>query len=267
MPEDNRRSLEAVRASGCWECGEAPAPPMAYTIGEIDFDLPSASCRDSLIRQGVQDPRDPQQLLRHLEAHPETAAVVTWILAQETIPVYAIQPGGAFARATYERLRRWLQEQRVGKSERVAVPGWVSGTARLSNGHRVPVLWPEPRGLRSWSRPEAGGKISALLERVAYETRNLGLEPQERAINYAVTEAFQVERIFQSALEAHLRLDSIAVEPGPVCRPKSDCWDVKLTFFDPVLRLEQARVVYRFAVDVSDVLPVTLGKIRHWEVF
>ncbi|MGH7489833.1 MAG: peptidase S8, partial [bacterium] len=151
---------------------------------------------------------------------------------------------------------------------RVAGPGWVSGSASLHGGLQVPILWPELRGLRSWATAErVTGEVANFLERVAYETRNLGQAPQERAINFAATEAFQVERIFQSALEANLRLDSITVEPSPLCRPESDCWDVKLTFFDPLLRLEQARVVYRFTVDVSEIVPVTLGKVRHWELF
>jgi hypothetical protein len=40
-----------------------------------------------------------------------------------------------------------------------------------------------------------------------------------------------------------------------------------LTFFNPSRRLEQARRVYRFTVDVSDVIPVTVGKVRHWDVY
>jgi hypothetical protein len=38
-------------------------------------------------------------------------------------------------------------------------------------------------------------------------------------------------------------------------------------FFNPVKRLEQARRAYRFTVDVSDVVPVTVGNVRHWDVY
>ncbi|MCP4549327.1 MAG: peptidase S8, partial [bacterium] len=62
-------------------------------------------------------------------------------------------------------------------------------------------------------------------------------------------------------------LDQIDVERSPICRPESDCWDVKLTFFNPTKRIEQARVVYRFTIDVSDVVPVTVGPVRHWHVY
>jgi hypothetical protein len=40
-----------------------------------------------------------------------------------------------------------------------------------------------------------------------------------------------------------------------------------MSFFDPTKRYERSRHVYRYTVDVSDVIPVTVGKIRHWDVF
>lgn len=86
-------------------------------------------------------------------------------------------------------------------------------------------------------------------------------------MNYAATDAFRLEFVFTSAINAGLKLDIIDVERSPICRPASDCWDVKLTFFNPTKRLEQARVVHRFTVDVSDVIPVTVGKVRSWEVY
>jgi hypothetical protein len=63
-----------------------------------------------------------------------------------------------------------------------------------------------------------------------------------------------------------MELDAIDVVRSPICRPESDCWDVKLTFFDPAKLLERARKVYRFTVDVSDVTPVTAGPVRSWSV-
>ncbi len=105
------------------------------------------------------------------------------------------------------------------------------------------------------------------LQWVYYELRNLGLQPQERAINFAATNAFQIEQVFEHAINAQLELDHIAVEQSPVCRSHSDCWDVKLIFFNPSRRLEQARQVYRFTVDVSDVVPVTMGPVRSWAIY
>jgi cyanobactin maturation PatA/PatG family protease len=164
----------------------------------------------------------------------------------------------------------------------------VAGKVSLLNGQVVPILVPELRGMYSWStpklvqavmgpRPEAGenllkferesSDIGNFLERVYYEIRNLGLTPQERAMNYAATNAFQIESVFKSAIETGTKLDSISVERSPICRPASDCWDVKLIFFNPGRRFEQARHVYRFTVDVSDVVPVTVGKVRQWDIY
>ena len=61
-------------------------------------------------------------------------------------------------------------------------------------------------------------------------------------------------------------LESIEVEHSPVCRPGSDCWDVKLHFFFPARQVQTVRKVYRFTVDVSDVVPVTVGPVRSWFV-
>jgi hypothetical protein len=86
-------------------------------------------------------------------------------------------------------------------------------------------------------------------------------------MNFAATNAFQIEFVFKAAIEANLKLDAINVEKSPICRPGSDCWDVKLTFFHPAKRMEQARRVYRFTVDVSDLIPVTVGKVRDWDLY
>ena len=105
------------------------------------------------------------------------------------------------------------------------------------------------------------------MERVYYELMNLGRASSERAMNFATTNVFQAAAVFEQAARENLMLDSIETERSPVCRPDSDCWDVKLTFFDPANRLTVARKVYRFTVDVSDVVPVTVGKVRSWSVY
>ena len=68
------------------------------------------------------------------------------------------------------------------------------------------------------------------------------------------------------ALKEEMELDTIEVERSPICRPESDCWEVKLTFFNPSKVFEQARKVYRFTADVSDVVPVMVGPVHSWFV-
>jgi hypothetical protein len=62
-----------------------------------------------------------------------------------------------------------------------------------------------------------------------------------------------------------MQLDSIEVEKIPFCRINSDCWDVKLKFFDPE-NGSRAKKVFLFTIDVSDRIPVTLGQVRSWSV-
>jgi hypothetical protein len=64
-----------------------------------------------------------------------------------------------------------------------------------------------------------------------------------------------------------LELDSIFAEKSPICRPKSDCWDVVMRFFDPNHRLERALDEYRLTVDVNDITPVPIGTTRKWSRF
>ena len=154
----------------------------------------------------------------------------------------------------------------------------------------VPIIWPELRGMYSWNTsalieavcgpPPAGNasqkvkdksvqkaqSVANFLLRVYDELRNLGITPQERAINFAATHAFLVAKVFEDAIKEGMDLDTIEMERSPICRLDSDCWDVKLTFFNPSKVFEQAGKVYRFTVDVSDVVPVTVGPVRSWFV-
>ncbi len=106
-----------------------------------------------------------------------------------------------------------------------------------------------------------------VLKRVSYELHNKGATSQERALNYGVTSAFQIATIFGKACNKNHVLDKIEVEKSATCRPDSDCWDVKLIFFHPKERDSQAREIHRLTVDVSDVIPVTVGEVRSWSVY
>src|SRR5262249_34110908 len=108
--------------------------------------------------------------------------------------------------------------------------------------------------------------VHNFLDRVYFELRNLGQTPQERAINFAATDAFNIEKVYERAVKEDMDLDTIEVERSPVCRPESDCWGVKLMFFFPGRRVQTVRRAYRFTVDVSDVVPVTVGPVRSWFV-
>lgn len=278
----------AVQAAEC-TCQKArQAPETGYVLGQIGYDFGTEAKRDGFLQLAGMDLHNPANLLEYLKDDPASAANLVWTLSMDATVVYAIQPYGPYANIAYDRLKEFLDAQIRGSVERVSIPGIIHSSVRLLNGQKVPVIFPDVRGMYAWSTDELmasccgekpDGKKEAelytnkangirnFLERIYYEIRNLGTAPQERAMNYAATNAFQVSTVYSEAIQAHMRLDHIAVERSPICRPGSDCWDVKLTFFNPSKRLEQARHVYRFTVDVSETIPVTVGPVRHWDIY
>jgi cyanobactin maturation PatA/PatG family protease len=161
----------------------------------------------------------------------------------------------------------------------------IGGRVRLQSGQIVPVIVPAVRGMWSWAtrslvthvlgpRPEKGAEaqrtydaqstgLTDFLNRVYYDLRNLGITAEERALNYSATNAVQVRGVIQSTTRQELDLDTIAVKKSPVCRPDSECYDVELSFFNPN-NTNIATRIFRFTVDVSDVVPVTIGAPREW---
>src|SRR5262249_34936337 len=145
-------------------------------------------------------------------------------------------------------LRDFLQDK-VNGVERFSIPGVLAGQAHLLLGQTVPVIVPDPRAMYSWNtialvqavlgappgarasaaaRDQYARRMAALqnfLERVYHELRNLGVSPQERAINYAATNGFEAGHIFESALQQNMELDTINVVRSPVGRQGSDSWD------------------------------------------
>ncbi len=75
--------------------------------------------------------------------------------------------------------------------------------------------------------------LRGFLQRVYDVLRNLGVVSRDRALNFAATNACQAAETFRQAVAEGMELDSINVERSPYCRLDSDCWVVKLVFFDP----------------------------------
>jgi len=268
--------------------GEAGA--LVYALGTIGYDFGTEAQQNSVAQAigGREILGDAGKFLAYLAEQPQEATSAIWTLNQDGTAIYAIQPAGPFAAMGYERLREFMGDQLKEGVERVSVPGYLAGSVQLQSGQMVPVVVPELRGMYSWrsanlvrsvlgAAPKSAEEkrayeqrergIQNFLERVYYELRNMGLAPQERAVNYAATNAFQVGQVFEAAVREELALAGIEVERSPIARPGSDCWDVKLTFFAPRNRLERANQVYRIAVDVSAVVPVAVGSIRSWATY
>lgn len=281
--------------------------PLVYAIGMIGINFGSEARRDSFTAQidvdvGQPCPDDPAQMLPFLNDNEEYAEALIWTLEMDGNPVYAIRPEGAFASKAYAKLREFL----ANRAERVSIPGVIVGKIRLLSGQVVPVIMPEVRGMYGWSITDLvdavtssvkkgpyyrskklyGSKqpgsdkpcsdlsedekkrfVSQFLMKIYHEMRNLGRAPQDRAINFAGTNLFQAATIFEDEAVRCMMLDRIEVERSPACRPDSDCWDVKMIFFNPYERLTQAKEVWRFTIDVSDVIPVSIGLPASWPVW
>jgi len=275
-------NLTSVTPSeGCSSCGGGESMQLVYALGELDFDF-GTEARLDYFAQSIF-PSNPTRaipktdFLNYLSNNPWEAQSFNWILKLDATPIYAIVPSGPFASVAYERLRSALEDEQV---ERVSIPGVIVGSTRLMSGQIVPAIVPDIRGMYSWSTTALVGsltdvlsteispdqlteKIEDYLNRIYYEYRNLGVTPQERALNFSATNAFQVGIVMSRGVAEDKVLDAIEVEKSPICRPDSDCYDVKLSFFDPENDL-RGRTIFRFTVDVNDVIPVLIGSVRRW---
>jgi cyanobactin maturation PatA/PatG family protease len=295
-PAPEARPTEAP-APGCG-CKAAAAPQLVYVLGQLGYDFPGEARLDSIAQKmaaqaGTSPPErglayDARRLLAHLEKNPWDAAAIEWTLSLDGATLYAVRPQGPFAADGYRELGRFLKERLEEGVERISVPGVLAGKAVLLTGQVVPVIVPDLRGMYSWTTaalveavvgpppaadgpaPERDGHerkragLQNFLHRVYHEVRNLGLTPQDRAVNFAATNAFEVGEIFTAAIREQMELDRVGVVPSPVGRPGSDCWDVEVYFFYPERQVQTVRKVYRFTVDVSDTVPVTVGSMRSW---
>ncbi|NEN90447.1 MAG: PatA/PatG family cyanobactin maturation protease [Okeania sp. SIO3H1] len=273
-----------------------------YALGTVGYDFGTEARRDSFkqlmpatVISGVQAPANPydaSQMVDYLETNLYEAKSLIWTLNIELTPIYVLQPVGAFAEDIYETLQNMLSgqveaEDNEGYIERVSITGRLSDeTVKLFSGQTLPVVKIySPRGMYGWTvnmlidsaltsvsaeREEAEEEairksLRSFLQRVYYDLRNLGRADRDRAINFAATNAFQATASISEAVAVGMELHSIEVEKSPFCRYNSNCWDVKLKFFNPD-NTRRAKKVYRFTIDVSDLMPVTLGKVRSWSV-
>ena len=275
---------------------------LVYVLGTLGYDFGTEARRDTFkqfmspIRIGNNqvpaNPYDARQMVDYLDDNLFEAKSLIWTVNLELTPIYAIKPVGAFAAEIYETMKYMLAGQILDEShedyiERVSIPAILTDeTVKLFSGQVIPVVKiNSPRGMYGWKvntliasametvsteYTEANAvamrrSLTSFLNRVYYEMRNLGQIARDRALNFAATNAFQAVQTFSQAVAIGMELHSIEVEKSPFCRYGSECWDVKLKFFDPENGL-RAKRVFRFTIDVSDRTPVTLGEVRSWAV-
>lgn len=264
-------------AEGDCSCGGGAGKQvqLVYALGELGTDFGNEARRDAF----YQAMPEGMSLLDYLAQNPWEAQSLIWTLNLDATPIYAIVPVGPYASVTYERLRSLMRDENI---ERVSIPGRVASSMKLMSGQMVPIIVPEIRGIYGWSiaalieqlmqanptgasEQDYRNKIQEYLERIYYEFRNLGTTPQERALNFSATNAFQIADVMSTGTAADVGLDTITVEKSPICRPDSDCYDVKVKFFN-LQDSRRAGKVFRFTVDVSEAIPVSIGRVRSWSV-
>lgn len=288
LPEMESNGISASEC-GCKSgaAGERKRPQFVFALGKIGYDFSTEARRDTVVanmevpnvaEQG--NPHDPRQMVSYLERNQPEAARITWTLSHDSTPIYAIEPHGAFAANAYSILTGFLRDQLAEGVEVVSIAGTIIGTTRLSTGQTIPVVLPEIRGMFSWTIgklvegvigerlekeevpsenvEELRGNLENFLRRIYFEFRNLGLASEHRAINFAGTQIFHIARYLERQQRRGYHLDAVEVHRSPICRPESDCWDVRIIFFDPenVLR---ARSAFLVTIDVSDSVPVMIS--------
>jgi hypothetical protein len=104
------------------------------------------------------------------------------------------------------------------------------------------------------------------LERVYHGMRNQGLAPQDRAVNHAATDVFQAGKAIATVLRLHkeAELERVRVRPCSISHAHSCCCEIELSFSNVSKRSATLRRAYRYMIDASDVVPVTVGAIRSW---
>jgi cyanobactin maturation PatA/PatG family protease len=247
----------------------------------------------------VPDVDDPQNLYNYLTRRSESGdytilegrqfnaraevSAFYWVLHVDETPIYAIVPTGPFAFEIHDTLTGFLHDQLTDGAERISVPGVIAGEVKLFYGETLPVIVPDIRGMYSWKTSVlvkaaqneaqvsdvARKDLEEFLDRVYAQTRNLGVTSQDRAMNYAATDALRLQGIFGTVRRdsrfGGFELDTFSVAKSPVCRPDFDCWDVSVIFYDPN-NLQRARRGFRFTVDVSDVIPVMVGDRKEFSL-
>jgi hypothetical protein len=251
------------------------------------------------LAQGEQQrPVDQDSNLRDANA-------IIWTLTIDAVPIYAIKPLDVFGLGFYASLILALFAQEVSpfnpgdprsvkkaseaRAEpagegiqdkpsvtRVSFAGVHDGsTTRLLNGTVVPTLITDWRGFYQWNLRAILGDnpaewpegVAGFLERIYNEFRNVGVSPQDRALNYSAMNAHNTKKIFSTMAGNKMRLDTVEVDRSVICRPESDCWDVTYRFFNPTEVLTHARQVFQYTIDVSDLVPVAVGPLRQWQVY
>ena len=122
-----QQACSCGKGEGTCTCGGSQLPQLVFALGALWFDFGTEARYDALVQQ-IGDPvhaNNPAELFTFLRQNPHFTTGITFILMQEQIPLYAIQPAGPFALQTYNAMLDALN------------PRWTTRTT-ASNAYRCP---------------------------------------------------------------------------------------------------------------------------------
>lgn len=124
------------------------------------------------------------------------------------------------------------------------------------------VSWPR---LRTAPSEEVVYAIDDFFHQVYFRADQNPEISRDRAVNFAATNGYQVAAAFMDAMADGFEYSQYRTEYSPFARVSGLCWDVVLQFTDPS-EDQRAMREYRLTVDIADVMPVTVGRLRRWSV-
>lgn len=271
-------SSNDLHPSACG-CGGGQAPiQLVYVMGHLSVDFPSRTRREAIAIQMPenQTPHHDKDLLEYLKKKPWEATNLQWVLSRNEAPLYVIRPSGPFASHGYELLREFLDDQLKHDLVMIAIAGRIVGQTKLSSGALVPVVEPDLEGMYDWENTKliesVGCKkgdaeyeaIENFLRRMESAAQNLGVAPQDRALNFAVSNLLFLVKSLTNIFKDGYLFDQVEISRSALCHPDAECYNVRSYFFPP--DLTKPRQVIEYTVDVSGVLPVKIAKEVHYLV-
>ncbi len=255
-------------------------PASVFALGRIAHEVPSDVVRVALLGRMAEvgipgTPDDPGSMAQLIAAQPETARSVTWIAWIDDAPAYVLAPVGPLAAELLTSYGEALAAQEDGSIDVLSLPGVrTKATRTLRDGMVLPTLtMPAVRGMYAWRRDsqaerlalqgQQAGDFDALAAAAMRAASRDGIGGPTRALNYLMANPVQAGWSITRAHEAGLVFRSLRTRRSRLSRPFSDCWDIELTFYDPDDEW-RAPEVHRHAIDVADLLPVSIGRPVVW---
>lgn len=255
-------------------------PTLVFALGSVGFEIPSDLAYEAFEQErksaGIDGSvADAGVMGRLLAERPSLGEGLTWLLEENGNPIYALEPKGPLAAEIYLFFAEALTAQVLGEVDTVSIPGLrLSAMRSLRDGTRVPRVDMEVvRGLYAWTLEssvartnldaDAGEILSSMLRAIQEESRNDGAGGPSRTLNYLTANPVQLVMSALSAQREGFTFDGFGIVRSTFSRPNSECWDIELRFTD-VDDEFRAGLIHLHTVDVADILPVSVGRLKAW---